>query len=495
MWAVLIFIRFGEEPDFDQRHPLVKTFSIPSQTLKALNLEILIRDISPTTRLPDKGDNSYLIPGLSMPIVNADNTSAILYPVHKALVYADGLNNMSLLPTTGSQGANFQRGMVQGVIDGKWKNLDPESASDQNLSPINLAEAESAIDSFRKSVDMGLEYEHAWFGSGLAHVSTWLGEGLGVETSILKPTLRRLIETLSNNVEQAILEEEEAFRRQLAVPAVSTVARDDLSQGLQRWVKLAHTDLLGFLEYAFSTHSWKRLAWWKLFWRVDDVGFITANVLQRAWLVEAEKEMIWLLARIMQANAIPGRPFPPPPKLESRTLKIGDDPLRPAELDLLNESNTDFKAFPNPSCPWSREISLARSSLSRTTIPRLQALSQTLVLQTVSTTALTSFLAVLVYISVSTTSIYEAGAIAAIGFTYSIQRLQKGWSRALEDWKETVREEGRTLLRGAEDELNAIIMEERNPNVDEREVENRRMAKEAVERVRRALEEISLRIF
>jgi hypothetical protein len=42
------------------------------------------------------------------------------------------------------------------------------------------------------------------------------------------------------------------------------------------------------------------------------------------------------------------------------------------------------------------------------------------------------------YVSISTTSIYEAGAIAAFGFVYSMRRLQKKW--------ETARGSGRARL-------------------------------------------------
>lgn len=492
--TMLIPNSYGEEPDFDQRNPLVKTLSVPSQMLLALNLEILVRENSPISQLSNTDDYSFLIPGLEAPNSNGGPTSAILYPVHKALVYAEGLEYVSSLFTAEPQSAHIPSGVVRAVVDATWNNLNSEPGSEKLLCPINLTHAESAIDSFRKSVEMAVEYEHSWFDSGLANLSTWLVEGLDMQASTLKPTLRRLIETMSNNAEQAILEEEEVKTRLLSSNVLSaSTAEKNLLKGLKMWVEVAHKELRGQLDYAFSSRTWRKLAWWKLLWRVDDVGFITTDVLQRAWLVEAEKEMIWLSGRVIQSTAEGLWPFRSAPKSKRPKPSWGQFPSHVIS-DLANEvwqaQHPNVNFLETVSRPWPQKISRARSSLSRATIAPLQALSQSLLFQTVSTTALTSSLSALIYVSVSTTSVYEAGAIAAIGFALSMRRLQKKWSLAIEAWEETVRETGRRVLRDAEEEMKAIIRETGKGSLDEKEVEARRVAREAVGRVRKALEEL-----
>lgn len=492
--------RYREEVDFDQRHPLVKTLSIPSSTLFSRNLEILIQAVPISSQFVNTGNHDFLVPRLEVPNSTTGRTSTILYPVHKALVCAGGLQYIASLSSSESHRAHASSQMVRGVVDAGWTDLQQATIAEQTLSPINLTLAESAIDSFRKSLDMALEYEHAWFGSGLANVSAWLVEGVEAEPSNLKPTLRRLIETISNKAEGAILQEQRAGTRQLTSSGVSASTRESLNQALTRWAEVAHTELRDQLDYAFLSRNWTKLAWWKLFWRVDDVSSITTDILQQAWLVEAEKEMIWQTGRIEQAGL--GNPVKlsryskPMAESERPRSMIGSRPPPLLISDVVEEylraKYPDADPFEGVSRPWPQEISLARLSLVRITVPALQVDSQRLLFQTISTTILTSSLSTLLYMSISTISIYEASAIAAVGFAYSMRRLQKQWSLRKGAWEETVREMGRKVLRGAEDTMRTMVREGGKQavgdmEVDEREEEDRRVARDGVERVEKAL--------
>ncbi|MCJ1464864.1 hypothetical protein MMC07_003479 [Pseudocyphellaria aurata] len=483
-----LLLRFGEEADFDPRNPLVKTLTIPSTKLRAHNLEILVQPIPLTSSLMNAGDNDFLVPGLEVPNSTTGRTAMIRYPVHKALVYAEGLQHIASVSRSDTHRAHASSQMVRGVVDAGWTNLQRGAIAEQTLSPINLADAESAIDNFRKSVEMALEYEHAWFGSGLANVSAWLVEGVDVEPYNLKPTLRRLIETISNNAEQGILQEHRARTRQLASSTISPLTRESLNQDLTKWAEIAHTELRMQLEYAFLSRNWTNLAWWKLFWRVDDVSSVTEDILQQAWLVEAEKEMIWTFGRIEQAGL--GDP--------AKLSKHFHDPLDRSTLMVLEEwVRVDYPgvdAFEGMPRPWPYEISRARLVLIRRTIPSLQADSQRFLFQAISTTFLTSSLATLLYISTSTVSMYEAGALAAVGFAYSMRRLQKQWNLRKNAWAATVREAGRQALREVEHTMRALVRDGGkgvqtvgDSKVDEREEEDRISAQEGVERVRQAL--------
>lgn len=412
------------------------------------------------------------------------------FPVHRSVIYARGLQNTSTLA------ANLPGQMIKKVIDAGWSNLQDDAVSDQSLNPINLTLAESAINSFRASVDNGLEYEHGWFDSGLVGVSAWFFDGLNGKASGLQPSLRQLVEKLCNSAERAIIRQEALDSKHRTITAMPIATRDSLGQDTADWAEFAHIELRNQLDLWFSSKNWKRLAWWKLFWRVDDISPITSDVLQRAWLVEAEKEMIWLFGRLEQAGLRdPEKRIRRPVVVMRQSLKLttGAFPNAPMAKGLIAPTAMDPKQDRPPveSIPrhWPQGISIARSSLSATTIPPLQALAQRLLLETLSTTLLTSSLSALVYMSLSSPSVYEAGAIAALGLVYSLHRLQGQWGLARDAWEKIVREEGRSLLRGLETKMRTMVQEGGKQSIDERTKE-RRAARQSVENVRRALERL-----
>lgn len=386
--------------------------------------------------------------------------------------------------------------MIKGVIDATWIKLQDETNSDQIMNPINLELAESSINTFRKSLDNGLEYERGWFDSGLAGLSTWFFDGLGGVTKGLKPTVRQLIEALCDDVERAIVREEKLNSQQQAMITIPQATRDKLDQDIASWAEFSHTELRNQLDFWFQSRNWKKLAWWKLYWRVDNISSITSDVLQRAWLVEAEKEMIWLSGRLEQAGL--GDPekrirrttvIPPlaEPKLEASPQQA--PPASEIVTQLIIDQNRDIPPFESILRPWPQNISRARASLFVTTIPALQTLAQRLLLETFSTNFLTSSLSALLYISLSSSSfsLYEASAVAALGLVYSLRRLQRRWELARDTWEETMRDEGRRLLRGMEARMRLMVGTGGKPYVDERVAEERKAAKKSVENVRDAL--------
>jgi hypothetical protein len=97
---------------------------------------------------------------------------------------------------------------------------------------------------------------------------------------------------------------------------------------------------------------------------------------------------------------------------------------------------------------------------------------------------------VLAYISVSTTTIYEAGVVVAFGVVWSMRRLQKKWEQARKFWEGEVREEGRVALKETEENLRTIIRTGERAESLEEDVEERKIASKAVEEAREALERL-----
>ena len=471
-------------------------------TLQTHRLEILIQAISPMTEDVKVEAHNYLVPVLETTSSSAARYSVVRYPVHKALVFGDGLTNVSAYtPVTAAEPPENK--MLKGAINTRW--IDTlEHESDVMVVLVNIDHAEAAITTFRQSLENSVSYEHTWFSSGLPNLSTWLLRGLDAPSNTTKPTIYNLVCSLLSSTESRILASETERLQKLASTAISPSTRTELSKLITAWSEKAHTELRDQLSLAFSSPAWRKLAWWKLPLRVDDVEMTLLDILQRSWLTSAEKELIWLVGRIEQAGLFPREPSAPPsPQPASPNSTDQAEVQAAAFAGLIEPSSTDSTfhisdlGIPQPQSqsegltPYPQSLSLSRTALSRDTIPPLQSLAQKLVLQALSTTFLTSTLSILLYISISTTSLYEAGAIAALGAVYSARRLQKRWEGARGVWMEAVREEGRAVLRDEEGLWRGVVehgKQGKGNGNDDGGVEERKIARKAVERVRAALE-------
>lgn len=472
----------------DDRHPLVKTLSFPSATLHTHNLEILVHASSATDQsYGEAGAANLLVPSLEIQSSTSGRVSTITFPVHKTVVYREGLQDLDSIPKISMHGGR----MFKVIIDWSWSTLQQQSQNDQSVSPINLALGEAAIDTFRQSLQRSVEYEHLWFDAGMPGVAAWISEGSEAQNGGLKPTIRGLLQVICNNAKEAIAQEEESSIQRQKASTISVEAKNIIEQGISIWAENAHTELRDRLNSAFHSRSWRRIKWWKLFWRVDDVGYIASDILQKAWLTEAEKEMIWISGRIHQSGLLGPPKLRPPAVLDPDDEQtLGGHPPAPSLSDLVKkDSNHDVVEDQVFEHPWLQAIFRARSLLSRSTVPPLQSLSQSLLLQTISTNALTSSLSALLYVSVSTTTPYEAGAIAAVGLVWSLRKLQTRWENARSTWEAQIREDGRRVLRNVEEVARATVREGGMGEVDELGREARRVAREAVARAERALEE------
>ena len=471
----------------DDQHPLVKTLSIPSTTLHTHNLEFLVKADSAIDQSYGEAAN-LLVPGLETQSSSSGRLSTITFPVHKTLIYQEGLQNLDSIPKL----SMHEGRMFKVVIDWSWSTLQQQSQNPQSVSPVNLALGEAAIDAFRQSLQRSVEYEHLWFDAGMSSIATWILDGTESHGGGIKPAIRGLLQTICNNANIAIAQEDESSVQRQKATTISVATKANVDESISTWAENAHMELRDRLNSAFHSRSWKRIKWWKLFWRVDDVGYIASDILQKAWLVEAEKEMIWIAGHISQSGVLGLPKVQPPAALDpDEEQTLGGHPPAPSLSDLVQQSSShEVVEDQDPQHPWPQTIFLARSALSRYTVPPLQSLSQSLLLQTISTNALTSSLSALLYVSVSTTSMYEAGAIAAVGLVWSLRRLQTKWEHARSTWEAEIREDGRRVLRNVEEAAREVVREGGMGEVDELGKEARSKAQEAVARVERELEEI-----
>ncbi|KAI9822515.1 MAG: hypothetical protein M1827_000234 [Pycnora praestabilis] len=497
-----LLIRYGETPGRVPQNALLSTLSVPSNLLQTHNLEILISTLRTSVtqnQNPSKvsrPEDAILIPSVEIPVSSTGRSSMITYPVHRSIVFGNGISSaVAYGRYTANHSANdLSQKMLKVALDLPAPEAAPPESAHSQVTTVNIQLAASSLSSFRESTENAMNYEHGWFRSGMPALLDWLTQGSKTLEGNIKPAVRNLIESLLDDTTEQISIDDARRLQVMVMSSVKEQTRHSLNDSLNIWAEHAHTELRDQLDIAFASKGWRRIRWWKLLWRVDDVDMIASELLQRRWLVEAEKEIIWVVGRIQEVFNEVNTP------IAGSTLKLedieqppaeptlGSAPLAPRLSDLIPKSASDDGQLPLPPFrPWPMHISIARLQLSAATVPPLQALAQTLVLQTLSTISLTSALSALIYVSISTTSMYEAGAIATFGLVWSMRRLQKKWESARESWEGDVREEGRRALKETEGEVSRVISETGRAKADVQGAEERKEARAVVERAREAL--------
>ncbi|RDA90218.1 hypothetical protein CP533_1076 [Ophiocordyceps camponoti-saundersi (nom. inval.)] len=353
--------------------------------------------------------------GVLVPVVDIPS------PVHQALVVADGLSGavaVSSLPLIETNDAVKAAVDMPGVPE--QQRLDAPG-----VVMVDASLAAEAIRLFRQGPQNAMQYERLWYASNVPVLTTWLKAGIEpADGEATKPTVRRLIASLLQRAASSIRAQEQSS-------GTKSRLDDDLNDRLAHWAQDAHAELRDQTELAFAGRRWRQLGWWKLFWRVDDVAMLTNEMLSQRFLPTAEQELIYLAGRIAQTRQSHDLlPYPQP---------------------------TSSAPSPSEQAQWPGHITFTRRYLQHETVPALQALAQRLVMQSLGTSGATTSLAALLYVSSLVSTLYEAGAVAALGIVYSLGRLQKKWDAARTFWEGEVREEGRKAVRGAEESAITVL--------------------------------------
>ncbi|KAI1084188.1 hypothetical protein F5B20DRAFT_287346 [Whalleya microplaca] len=448
-----MIIRVGEEAPQERgaisitKGNLLHEVHVSSATLNGHNLELLLMETNPFMSQQEVGalegfEDSVLVPTVDIPTSNTGQYTPITTPVHKALIVADGIlgaASVVSMPTLES------KDIVTAAVN--MPDYKPADASPLPFTPIDVTIATLGLGIVRENLSNAIEFEHLWFQSNLPKLVEWLkADIITTPENTTKPPVKELISSLLRNTSAAI-EKEQARRlgSSLASTAFPTTLTK-LQRSLDDWAESAHTELQEQLDLAFSSGRWRKLGWWKLFWRVDDVGMLTNDILNQRFLTASESSAIFLAGRMAEAG-ISVRPSSPTPPASGTSTELTDKDNSSTNPD----PGASDAQTPAPAPPlWPTNISTTRTYLATETIPALQALAQKLMLQTLSTSGLTSALGALVYVGTLTTTAYEAGAVAALGIVWSLRRMQKQWETARAFWEGEVREEGRKAVRGVE---------------------------------------------
>ncbi|TQV95605.1 hypothetical protein V2A60_000790 [Cordyceps javanica] len=437
-----LVVRVSAGPHLDEsnidvaKDNTIQRLHISSPDYNALGLEFLLMDVEASALAAQPSiehlENAALVP--SVATRSADGRVAQTpAPVHQALIVADGLMGavgLASLPAAESGGA------IAAAVDIKG------FAGEELHAPfhvIDIAQAEDGVRLFREGPQNAMQYERLWFASKLPALTTWLKAGLKTDdvAAATKPAVKQLLAALLDNARSALQAEESII---VSKTLASKTPLDDatgLHSGLSEWARQAHSELQDELDLAFTGRRWRKLGWWKLFWRVDDVGMLTSDILSQRFLPTAERELVYLTGRIAELRG--GPPTYPQP--------VSELPDSPA-------AGPTRTALPK----WPGHIAFTRRYLQDETVPALQALAQRLLVQSLGTSTIATTVAGMLYVSSFTAGVYEAGAVAALGIVYSLGRMQKKWETARRFWEGDVREEGRKAVRAVEESVSEALI-------------------------------------
>ncbi|KAK5993721.1 hypothetical protein PT974_07157 [Cladobotryum mycophilum] len=445
---------------------------VSSADLNGFQLELLLMDINAPVGGPgavsvEALERVALAPAVEVPLAEKRIT-ALTTPVHQTLIVADGLMgavNVSALPILEAGDA------ILGAVDLKGFSKEKLGA---NFVVIDTLLAEEGIQLFRQGPQHAMEYEHRWTASNLASLVAWLRAGIKATDDGTKPAVRKLIASVLQGALSAI--DAEATSKRLSRDLESKTSSpevQELNKTLDVWAQKAHAELQGQLDLAFTGSRWRKLGWWKLFWRVDDVAMLTNELLTQRFLPTAEQELVYLTGQIAQLRGEAG-PYLQPKPSQNTTKEITNK----SETTIITRS-----ALPK----WPGHIAFTRRYLQSETVPALQSLAQKLVVQSLATSSLTGILAGLLYVSSFSSTVFEAGAVAALGVVYSLGRMQKKWEAARTFWEGEVREEGRKAVRAAEESTVEVLEGGKPIRLTPQRVEELEKARELVIKAEDAL--------
>ncbi|KAL4734065.1 hypothetical protein BDV11DRAFT_66805 [Aspergillus similis] len=446
-----LLIRYGEVSESISNH-LVPTISVPSQILKKARLEILVTSLGAQTDMSGAQltADTFLVPTVTIRTSHTGRHNMVRYPVHRSIVCAQGVDGLLAYSGLIAQSdLRKEAGSIFAAVELAGSGL---AINDDRIAFVDTNKAAEALDKFRESVRNAALYERGWNSSGVQPVIDWLSTARNEEGS-LNTSLRSLITSLIDAAEQGVVAEETRRTQEQEEASVPDVVRASLDQAVSAWAEKSHAELHSALEEGFATKAWHGLAWWKLFWRVDDVGMITSEILEKKYLRRAEKNVIWTAGQLEQAG------LREPPEEVSISAK---EPTEAAIKADNGRQNVAVSVVEPPKegeekVPWPTQIAKSRAQLLATTVPSLQAMAQRLILFSISTTSLCTALSVLTSVSLPTASVYETGTIAAVGLIYSLRRQQQKWEAARAFWEDEVRDNGRMALRETEEQLRRTV--------------------------------------
>lgn len=498
-----LVVRHGQaaNPNLAQSNTSIPVLEIPSSLLERHNLELLISTAnSPTVqqtrrRIPV---DTFLAPVIGTPSAFSGRHTIISQPVHRAVIVAKGLKELfqaAELIAAADFSSEEERGSVQIVLQSDGGNTDAD------LLVVDTGKAEAGLAAIRSSLSKATTYEHQWMDSGLPRVSKWLTTiaNNGALPLPVTDLISAILRSASDSLRTQTKTTKKAQRSDLSTLTNLNATIDDFSRN-------AHQELQSGLASAWSSRNWRKLAWYKLFWRVDDVGLIVTDLVSNAWLPRTERAVYELSGRLAQAGISPMDMVTSPIELQKQTLPEASPATAPlavlqaqavsaagqTEPIIVNEGGaTAVELEPLPQLtPISTSVSASRQTQIQRAIDYLTTQAQQSVFRTLSIIGLSAGLSGLCYVSLASGGMYEAGTIVALGTAFALWKMQGGWQYATRQVEGELYDEGRNVIRRITARMQQLVDEKSQPQLDQEEEQKRLTAASSVEKAQTELQKL-----
>jgi hypothetical protein len=505
-----LLIRYGESPSpsLQQAHQTLPTLSIPASVLQRSNIEILVSSVNaPTARgglaNGTTTSDAFLSPIIGTPTNANGRQTVISQPVHKSLVVAKDLNELiwvAKLLASADFSSEREAQMVDVLV-----NLEGVTGKQiEGTMVVDAQKAESGLNAIRSSLEKAITYEHNWLDSGMPILSRWLTLASAKDNTTLPTPVKNLITSLLDNISSTIDTQSKEAARSAELNSISENTRATLQSAIRDFSYSAHAELQSGLATAWSSRNWRKLAWYKLFWRVDDVSLILNDLISNAWLPRTEKAVYEISGRLLQAGIRPSG-FEETPA-EVKVVAVEEPAMAPIEPLAITgvvdgkismtapiPGATDAAPQPSPLSPppLASAISTARQAVLSRVVTELTFSAQQIVLKALTISGLSAGLSSLAFFSITTGSLYESATIFAFGTAYALRKMQSDWQTQCKALEDGLLDAGRTVLRQTEEKMRELVRDGGRVGEDSIETKARDEASQAVEKAKQALKKLS----
>lgn len=506
-----LLIRYGESPNpsLQRTNQAIPTLLVPASVLKRNNVEILVSCVNAPTARGGLGNgtattsDAFLSPTVSTPSNASGRRSIINQPVHKSLLVAEDLNELVgvaklLASARFSSESEAQMVDVIVILEGSNRNRIEQTMM------LDAQKAEAGLEAIRSSLEQATTYEHNWLESGMPDLSRWLTLASAGDSDKLSEPVRNLVVSLLENASSNLSFQAAEAARIAELNSISNNTRTSLDAAITNFSYEAHAELQSGLATAWSSRNWRKLAWYKLFWRVDDVSLIVTDLISNAWLPRTERSVYEISGRLLQAGIRPSELEEVPSLVkagavdEPQTIRIEPTIVVDAggaqassTITIAGHSAVVLQQSRLEPPGLASAISTARQNFMSRAITELTFSAQQVVFKTLTISGLSAGLSGLAYFSVTTGSIYESATIVALGTAYALRRMQGDWQTQCKGLEDGLLDTGRTVLRQTEERMRKLVRGGGRAVEDETDIEARQEAVEAVEKAKQALKKRS----
>lgn len=481
-----VLIEYGEPLSASISRPMrratLEVMSVPSETLQRWNLELLVWNLNTSTNGDRLPADVFLVPRVETQTSFDGRQVSINQPVHGAFLVADGFDHLiATLQTLAA--VDFRTVEDKQAVNVIANIPDSNLSQSSDVLVSDVSRAEKGLQAIRTSISQAQTYEYEWLASGLPQIRARFEALQQSLSQPMSPPVANLVKSILASATKSLDDLENSSV--VVNPALSLATQTNLLGAIDEFSRAAHSELQSGLASAWSSRNWRKLSWYKLFWRVDDVGLIVADLVNNAWLPKTERAVYELSGRLIQVGITPttAQALSPP----EQTTAFDTEPIRPtitepAPVLLATTATTPTNEIvlepppqqivtsspttntpivvttpaPRP-LPLTSLISTSRATYLTAQISNLTSQAQQLLLRTLSLSSLSAFASTVLYASSLAPTVYEAGTLFAAGTVFALFRMQRGWEYTCQQLETGLFDHGREVIRRVTGQMRALV--------------------------------------